>query len=207
MHPYAADSEERRTVPLVLAVAAILSAYGLSKLLDATGMQDHLWWVEIPSVAGFYGLYWKLFDKWIWKWKVARAIHIVRTPYFAGDWEGEGVSSYVENGQRKRYSIRVHIEQEWTKIQISARTQQSRSESLIGSVIVGNGRYPTLSYEYQNQPGQHAAETMHAHPGMTRLELIDLTTLDGEYYTGRDRQNYGTLHLRKSRGEGSRVGR
>jgi hypothetical protein len=38
---------------------------------------------------------------------------------------------------------------------------------------------------------------MHAHPGMTRLEMVDATHLEGEYYTGRDRQNYGTLHLTK----------
>jgi hypothetical protein len=197
MHPYATDSNERKSVPFILAVAAIISAYFLSKLIDASGMQDKLKWIDLPSVAGFYGIYWKLFDKWIWKWKPLRVIRLVRVPDFAGDWEGEGVSSYIENGERRRYDIRVHIEQEWTKIQISARTQESRSESLIGSVIVGNGRNPTLSYEYQNHPGQHAAQTMHAHPGMTRLEVIDPTTLDGEYYTGRDRQNYGTLQLRR----------
>ncbi len=198
MHPYATDSDERaRFVPLVLTVAAIVSAYGLSKLIDASGMQAKLWWVEFPSVAGFYALYWKAFDKWVWKWKLLRAIRLVRVPDFAGDWEGEGVSSYIENGERKRYNIEVHIEQEWTKFRVSARTQQSRSESVIGSIIVGDGRYPSISYEYENKPSQHAAETMHAHPGMTRLELTDPTTLDGEYYTGRDRQNYGTLHLRR----------
>jgi hypothetical protein len=36
---------------------------------------------------------------------------------------------------------------------------------------------------------------IHIHPGMARLELVEATRLEGEYYTGRDRQNYGTLHL------------
>jgi hypothetical protein len=54
-----------------------------------------------------------------------------------------------------------------------------------------------LSYEHYNEPKPHAAETMHPHRGMTRLELIAPAVLDGEYYTSRDRKNYGTLRVDK----------
>jgi hypothetical protein len=30
---------------------------------------------------------------------------------------------------------------------------------------------------------------------MARLEVLDATHLEGEYYTGRDRREYGTLRL------------
>jgi hypothetical protein len=52
-----------------------------------------------------------------------------------------------------------------------------------------------LSYEYRNDSKPHAAKTMHPHRGMTRLGLVSPGRLEGECYTGRDRQNYGTLRL------------
>ena len=63
--------------------------------------------------------------------------------------------------------------------------------------MLDDGGGPMLSYEYRNEPKPHAAATMHPHRGMTRLGLVSPGRLEGEYYTGRDRQNYGTLSLEK----------
>jgi hypothetical protein len=39
---------------------------------------------------------------------------------------------------------------------------------------------------------------MHAHRGTVRLDVLDQwKTLDGQYYTGRDRITYGRLTLRR----------
>jgi hypothetical protein len=143
-------------------------------------------------------LYWNIFDKWIWKWSVLRLVALVKVPNFSGVWIGYAVSSYRdEKGQKKRHDVRITIRQQWTQCSVRLETETSQSESRIGAVIIGDVGPPSLSYEYRNQPRAHAAATMHGHPGMTRLEMIDGTHLEGEYYTGRDRQNYGTLHLTK----------
>ncbi len=62
--------------------------------------------------------------------------------------------------------------------------------------MVGNGI--VLSYEYRNEPLPRAVETMHAHRGTCSLELSsDGETLNGDYYSGRDRREFGSIHLAK----------
>src|SRR5260370_11463883 len=106
MHPYATDSEERRLVPLILAVLAILSAYGLYWFLNYTKWQDKLWWLEIPSVAGFYGFYWGLFGRWVWKWSLLRTLNVIHVPDLDGHWKSTGEASYKDpNGNRTQFNI------------------------------------------------------------------------------------------------------
>lgn len=196
MHPYATDSSERRTVPILFAIAAVASAWQLPKVVEHLQLQALLWWADLPAVWGFYVLYWGIFEKWLWTWPLLRFIRLVRVPDLRGEWVGEGVSSYDDGGGKPTpYDMRLTIRQEWTRCSVRMETGHSRSDSTIAAVLVEHGGRPRLSYEYQNQPGAHAAGTMHAHPGMTRLEMIDETHVEGEYYTGRDRRSYGTMRL------------
>jgi len=199
MHPYATDSHERKTVPLILAMLAIGSAYGLSWLLGVTSLQDKLWWLEIPSVLGFYGFLWWLFDRCIWKWKLLRTVGLVRVPDFNGRWRGHGISSYLrEDGNRAEFDFQLEIGQEWTRLHVRMETAESASDSLIGAIVVGDGRRATLSYEYESHPRASAVETMQIHRGSARLERVnDDDSLEGEYYTGRGRQNYGEMKLQR----------
>lgn len=104
------------------------------------------------------------------------------------------VTSFDE--QRGDHRIEAEAVQDWTHISIKMRGEYSRSESLVGSIFVGNDI--VLDYEYWNEPLPNAVETMHAHRGTARLMLsADGRTLSGDYYSGRDRQNYGSLHLEK----------
>ncbi len=58
-----------------------------------------------------------------------------------------------------------------------------------------------LSYEYLNEPkAATSALTMHTHRGTARLTVAVVDNpriLDEEYYTGRDRQMYGSLRLER----------
>jgi len=55
-----------------------------------------------------------------------------------------------------------------------------------------------LIYEYINEPCGDAAETMHAHRGIAFLRLSGGgEQLEGGYYSGRGRTNYGTIQLRR----------
>jgi hypothetical protein len=59
-----------------------------------------------------------------------------------------------------------------------------------------------MVYEYSNVPKvMEANPTMFRHEGTQWLSLSensDESTLVGDYYTGRDRQTYGTVHLVRS---------
>ncbi len=57
-----------------------------------------------------------------------------------------------------------------------------------------------LSYEYLSEPRPDADEAMMMHRGTTRLvinEADGAITLDGGYYTGQPRMNYGTITLQR----------
>jgi len=184
------------TVPAVLMVAAISAAFGLAKGIEASGLQAKLWWLDLPAVWGFYVIFWGLFDRWLWRCRLLRAIGLVKVPDLGGRWHGQGVSSYADRtGERQEFNIEVTITQRWTKCLVHLETRRSQSNSIIGAIVVGDVRRPALSYEYRNQPQPHAAESMHTHLGMARLEMVDAALLEGEYYTGRDRREYGTLRL------------
>lgn len=54
-----------------------------------------------------------------------------------------------------------------------------------------------LTFEYTNEPKSGAQDTMHPHLGLNRLRLSpDATTLEGDYFSGRDRQTFGHMKLR-----------
>jgi len=69
------------------------------------------------------------------------------------------------------------------------------SHSLTASLLVHQPDGITLSYEYKNEPKHNAPCTMHAHRGTAVLRLKRGYSMDGEYYTGRDRLNFGVLNL------------
>ena len=76
------------------------------------------------------------------------------------------------------------------------KTPYSQSTSLIGAILTRD--MVVVSYEYLNEPLSEAVGSMHTHRGSARLTLSeDGMSLDGDYYTGRDRTNYGSLSLRK----------
>ena len=69
------------------------------------------------------------------------------------------------------------------------------SRSVAASIYVSEAE-TLLTYQYENEPNSNALVTMHAHEGTATLELgRDPKTLKGNYYSGRDRANRGTLVL------------
>jgi hypothetical protein len=76
-------------------------------------------------------------------------------------------------------------------------TEHSTSRSLAASLLLNQPEGPTLIYQYRNEPKPNAEKTMHAHMGTALLRLKNAECMEGEYYSGRDRQNYGSLILRR----------
>jgi hypothetical protein len=198
-HTYSTDSAERRYVPFFVAAAAIGSALLVDNVLDKYHVSLPRWASPLDTMA-FYGLFYTLFDKYLWKWSVLRKLRITKVPDLAGTWRGyvePARTTAVSPGLAVKTDITIEVQQTWRSLFVVGRTQLSKSHSLSGSVIINDES--SISYEYLNEPSAHALYTMHAHRGTARLS-IDKTqrTMEGEYYSGRDRQNIGTIHLTKS---------
>lgn len=192
-HPYSTDSSERETVPLYLAGAAIASAIGLGWLFKLLNWLPPAW-IDAPSTIAFYGLYYQIFRVWMWRWSLLRTFGIIKIPDLSGEWDGHVVTTYDE--QSGKHEVHVSIQQNWTDMRVVLKSSYSQSTSLIGAILTRD--LVMLSYEYLNEPLPNAIGTMHAHRGSARLTLSDDgASLDGDYYTGRDRTNYGSLSLKK----------
>ncbi len=191
MHPYAIDSEERQNVVLGIALVSVGLAYGFHWLMSHMNIQAP-WWVELPSAPGIAVVLYEAFDKWLWRW--FRKIGIVKIPDIQGQWEVDGYTSFA---QERSFKAKVIIRQTWTHISVYLETEQSISWSLAASLSFNQPEGAVLIYHYRNEPKPNAMKTMHAHKGTAVLRLKNDEFMEGEYYTGRDRQNYGGLTLRR----------
>ena len=198
MHPYATDSSETKAVPLYIAALGVVAAYLLHVTLEKTKFTIP-WWIDAPSVVGFYGLFYAVFNTWLWRSSWVRKIRLVKIPDLHGIWKGDLITSFDEHSGK--HNAELQISQTWTRISINLKTDSSQSHSLIGGIITQNYSATVLDYECSNEPRSHAKATMHAHRGTARLVLNknnDLWILEGDYYSGRDRQNYGTIRVEKA---------
>jgi hypothetical protein len=92
MHPYTADVPDRRIAPITIGAIAIFMALGLSRLLGIVNVSPP-WWIDTPSVLGFYWPLWRIYDRWGWKWRLGPfALSVIRD--FSGSWSGVVTSSY-----------------------------------------------------------------------------------------------------------------
>jgi hypothetical protein len=193
MHPYSIDTEERKNILLILAVVSVILTWCFYKILN--NYQTVLpWWIESPSVLFFYGLLFVVFDKWLWQY--FEKIGLVKTPNLNGEWKGYLKSSFDEHSTEIKATLKIF--QTWTRIKILLTTERSSSCSETASVITNAPEGKYLSYQYINEPKSNAVKTMSIHRGTVKL-LFDekKNVLDGEYYSGRDRQNFGSFYLKK----------
>ncbi|MEK9138036.1 MAG: hypothetical protein AAB393_12995, partial [Bacteroidota bacterium] len=192
VHSYASDSIDRRLAPWGIAICAVGVAYGYGLLSDA--YQFSLpWWFETPSVMLAYGLFHWVYDSWLWKLRV-RGCGLSQIPNCTGTWYGELRSSH--DGRTTIEGMLV-VHQTWSRIVVEFQSESSASYSRMASLNVTPGASQGLIYEYTNDPRAEAKETMHAHRGFAFLRLsADGNWLDGDYYTGRDRTNFGRMRVR-----------
>lgn len=195
MHPYATDSNERNLAPFIFAIVSVFFAWLLNRVLEV--QQFPLpWWINAPSVIGFYGILYSIFAKCLWKCSFFRRIGFVKLPNLNGTWNGHITSSFDEHA-KEQYAT-LDIRQSWAKISISLRTQNSKSLSLTASILTENQNFVVISYEYISEPMPNSSNTMHMHRGTARLTLIsEDQSLEGEYYSGRGRLNLGVLSFKR----------
>lgn len=194
MHPYATDSNEREKVIFGLAVLAVSTAWAFSRLL-AFAHFTAPWWLDAPSTMAFFGLFYGTFDRVLWRQQWAHRLGLVKVPVLDGEWCGHVRSSFDQHAGE--HAVKVHIKQCWTQISLVLESTGSISRTVVASLHVSTPEGAVLSYQYRNEPKPDAVGTMQIHYGTARLVLRDTDVLDGDYYSGRGRQNYGSITLRK----------
>lgn len=193
MHPYSIDTDEKRQILLFLAAASILLAYLLNWVVTSIGMTIP-WWLDAPSVMGFYGILYWLFDNYLWAIRYKSKCGLSQIPILKGTWEG-CVSSSHDHFQGLT-DCKVDIYQNWNSILVCLETKNSKSESKSCSISLNSKHQKKIAYTYTNIPGVSSVETMQIHTGTTELTLSeDGNCLEGNYYTGRGRVNYGSIKL------------
>lgn len=193
MHPYSIDIEERKNILLLLAVVSIVLLWGFYKALNYYKIILP-WWVESPSVLFFYGLLFVIFDKWAWKY--FRKISFIKTPNLIGEWTGHLKTSFDKHSSEIEATLKIF--QTWTRVKILLTTEQSISHSETASIVIDAPEGKYLSYQYINEPKSEAVKTMSIHRGTVRLLFNEKeNTLVGQYYSGRDRQNFGSLSFKR----------
>lgn len=194
MHPYSINSEEHKRTSFYIAVFAILLAWGL--YLFSKNVMSLPWWIEAPSVIGFYGILYKWFDTELWKNKHIRKLLGIRTPIVDGAWSGE-INSASVYSKGPIPTKKFCIKQTWTHISIYLETETSESHSFEASMNVDQFDTARIHYQYMNVPKDSAPETMHIHYGSATAKLTDENSLETEYYSGRDRNNTGSFKVIK----------
>ncbi len=193
MHAYATDAKERNSTPIWLAAAAVAATLILNNILQVLNLKVP-WWIDAPSVMGFYGLLYRFFDNYLWRLKLG-SVRFSEIPNLRGTWVGVVRSSY-QGGTEVR-GILLYIHETWSNISVQLETETSRSYSIMAAVNIGKSAESGLKYEYMNEPSALSLHTMQPHRGTTHLRLTpDGITLKGDYFNNRNRQTYGELVFR-----------
>jgi hypothetical protein len=215
MHGYATDADQHSTIQGILGVAAyvIVGLVGyLTSPLD-TFLQAA---VAIPVSWGvlFVGLR-QLYDRFLWRHRWIRSVGLDGIPDLEGEWTGYVATAYEgeirddalhesneQDDKMQRVSATLRIKQTWRKIIVHLATEQSSSDSVGATILTEQGRWPSLNYLYENDPQADAEETMERHHGTANLELKaedSPPVLEGFYYTGPRRENYGRMRFERAK--------
>jgi len=197
MHPYQVDDKIRQRVFILTAILAVLTARLLSLLVMNLPFAIP-WYIEIPSVLGLFGAYIWFYDHVLWKYWPLSKLGWFQIPDLNGKWNVIIKSSY--GGFEDTTNAIATIRQTASKICIGLQMEKSSSYS-IHSVLTRIDRINPfqLIYHYINQPKADALKTMAIHQGTTWLDISDdLKVMEGDYYSGRGRQRFGTIKFTRS---------
>lgn len=212
MHTYSTDIDTRLKVIAGLgALSYILILIAQEFLSGLTTSLPLGISVSAPSFALAWGVIYAMFNNWLWKWNILRHLKIVRVPNFAGTWDGYLETSYQgkipdehisddddPDSDYTRLNAEIEIGQKWRKIDIHLETNQSSSDSNAGTILINENKWPSLNYQYDNEPDPDTPSSMAMHHGTADLELNREDgdeVLEGVYYTGPGRENYGKMRF------------
>lgn len=156
-------------------------------------------YISIPSIPAVYCILFYLFDNYFWKWSIFKKLNIIIADNLHGQWKGIAKSSY-DNFQ-KDIEVIFNIKQTATNIIIQGVFNKSKSISLNANFEKSDvDDSIALFYFYRNEPNYDAIKTMAIHEGSVKLIYNKKKEiLEGSYYSGRDRNNFGTIKVARKK--------
>lgn len=194
MHGYSLPAGYRVRLGFWLAFPGIASAWALFLGLDALD-RSVPWWLDAPSVLGFYGVVFWIMNRWVWKTRVLRWVGVA-PPNLNGVWTGELKSSFDE--YQAVYAVTMYVVQTWSQMSVVFMTVTSDSRSNGAALEKRPEGTWILTHQFLNEPKAQSSVDMQIHRGTSSLVFDGDNTLTGEYYTGRGRGTHGTVSLTRS---------
>lgn len=195
MHVYS-TADSRTSALGSIAVAAVVFAVAANAVTEWLHIGP-AWLISAPSVAAAYGLLYQALERFAWRWQIIRKLGLVETPVIDGVYEGFLISSY----QQKKVSVRLRVDQTWSRISVRLEVLGPAQTSTSYSVTAGLGRDghndARLTYTYRNQTRPGVAEAdMSDHDGTAEISFSGRGgDVSGRYYNFRGRQ--GTISLKR----------
>lgn len=190
---------------LILTVPASKISQSLGAYVDTLSQENFLHYLssvgvfEAPTtVAILFLLFW-LLNNCVWKFPLINKI--IGIPNLNGRYEGQLVSSHVEDKQQNgTYPIVIEIRQTLISVCIYVYTERSCSYSLIANICKNYHDNYELVYVYQNKTSAIQSDSdMRDHHGTAFLEVSDEgLSLDGSYFNNpRERGRYGKVNVKR----------
>lgn len=216
MHPYSVNNGKKIKimVPVFLAILtslvySIFQALGLIDILQS--VENSIKWLSPLIDWGFltvvitpmtiFGVFYFLFNKYIWKWKVVNKF--LEVPNINGQYEGLLKSTYIDKKTDKcvepiRMTLKVNQTFDGIKFFSNFPDTPSSSASNIGGLISFEDGVAEFIFAYSNKSRDITIEN-DRHDGMNilRFNIVE-GSVQGEYFNNRGKKpNKGTMELKK----------
>ena len=93
MHPYQIEEKIKTRIIITAFVLSIALARIFSLVAENLPIKIP-WWIETPSVLGFFGLIIFSYNRWFWKTKFFQSLEWFYIPNLNGIWKAEILSSH-----------------------------------------------------------------------------------------------------------------
>lgn len=180
---------------LVLIAVSVVLSYAISLFLKKINL-DIPSYIDLPiAVPAIYSILFAFFDKKLWVLPIFKKMGVIIAEDLNGKWVGHIKSSY--DNFETEIPAELNIKQTGTMVKIKGKFNQSKSISVHEDFGLSEvDQSIALFYFYRNEPCNDAIDTMSIHEGSAKL-IYDKEndSLNGYYYSGRDRNNYGIINV------------
>lgn len=216
MHSYSVDNGKKIkiTVPVLLVILtsllySLFQSIGLIDILQS--FENSISWLSPLIDWGFisvvitpitiFGIFYFLFNKYIWKWKIVNKF--LGVPNVNGKYEGLLQSTYLNESTGIRVEpiqMILEVNQTFDSIKFTSffPNTPSSSSSNMGGLISVEDEVAEFVFAYSNKSRDISIEN-DRHEGMNILKF-NLTdgSIEGEYFNNRGKKpNKGTMNLEK----------
>lgn len=117
----------------------------------------------------------------------------LKVPNISGTWDCIGNTLNTDGSIKHNWQAEITIVQSWDKLRIRLVTTTSGSSSISAALAHDSVDGFVLLYHYRNDP-KVGATGLASHMGCSVMTIAkSLESATGDYFTGRGRNNFGTM--------------